>query len=515
MLGKRFLAILAVMALGAGSAMVGLTMASGQWNVVGTGLEPGAGYGVLLSHGQDRLKLELANTTSDPVAWVSVWTPDGVRAGFYQLDGSTKAAEVVANEGVWLLFVYKVHGGDLSLSVHGNSDTPAQFAPADVQRREVTLGSVEKTGQLDETYTAVLNKEPALAGVYLRGSARMLESELRTEKGLVEVVRDEVVSAAAAGVVVDSKGERTTLPQNLQAGPFTARVKAEEISGQLVLVTLYVLAPEFDLPAASPEEDGAPAAQAAPPGGPHGKRPHGKGAAQAAGDEPVACGTADSRTPYGLEVLQPALLRVALEEQEDPLVSVYDPEDQLLAVLELKEQGDTAEAMLMAPGEYVLYARGASVNVTLLHAKECKLRELGMEMELAGVIAVPDVAADEAKGSTNFTLSTPPLDFQMQAIDADTVILDGRAEFTGPEGVAGHAYMTFGAGLLGESGVGGVGGLLGGSRGHGWADMSSTQVNATGLVLGEWLVDFEASIMHGNVAIVACHYVREAAEDKA
>jgi hypothetical protein len=517
MVGKRFLAILAVMALGAGSAMVGLTMASGSWNVVGTGLAPGEGYGVLIGNGNDRMKLELANTTDNPVAWFSVWSPSGARAGFFQLDGSTKSAEIVVNNGPWLVFVYKAHGGDLTMSVHGpNGAALPPMNEANVERREVTLGN-ENAGNLDKTYTAVLDKEPALAGVYLQGSATQFHSELRTEKGPVEVVDDQNVDALQSGVLVESKGQRATMPQNLQAGGYTAKVTAQELRGTLVLVALYVTVPEFKAPdtTEAPDAAAAPPAPSEPSTPPPSEGKHHKHAVAMASSDIAQCGTAGSRRPYALAIPRPAILQVTLNESSDPLVSVYDPSDALLGVVQLKEKGDKATLPLPTAGEYVLYARGASVDVAVLHGgATCKLEKLKThqaDVAHVGGDAISSTLGDGAKQSVNFTLKTPPLELGLRADSPDAVVLGGEGVFTGPAGEAAESRIDFALGATGGSGLGGLFGAP--DHSYGPMDDSSTQVNATGMVLGAYTLEFQAQTLQGDLAAYAVQYVRNVAKD--
>lgn len=514
-MGTRFLAVLAVVALGASSAMVGLTMASGEWETVGEGLEPGQAYAVSLNDQADRLKLELANLGTDAVATFSVYAPGGERAGFFSLDASTKTAEVVAGKGVWTLFVYKAQGTDLQVAVHGAPQS-GRFMPADVERRETILGNIRGTQELDSTYTAMVGKEPVLANVYLKGSARNLVSELRTEKGIVEMISEQEVSAAQTGVIVDARGERTTFPQNLARGPFTARVTADSISGSLVLVTLYVVAPEFlpDVPderEMPDEEDAAPPAEK--PERPH--RPHKHAAPKAPPARPAVeqdwteCGTAASRVPFALEV-EAGMLRVTLQESTDPWITVFDPLDGILATIQLEEEGQSETVALPMPGEYVLYSRGMDVLVEVLGDVECELRELRIEPVSVAVIR------GEGLGSTSeeapFELSMAPLEFGLRMSSPDAVGIDVRAVFTGPEGEAAQYRQSFGLGLFGGSEFlplpfGGPR-ERGGAQSHGYAE-----VDASKLVSGEWLLNVEAGTMNGDLEAFALHYLRDAAEE--
>ncbi|MCA1814494.1 MAG: hypothetical protein LC624_11190 [Halobacteriales archaeon] len=515
MLGKRFLAVLAVVAL-VGGAFVGMTLASGQWNVVGTGLEPGQGYGVQVVQGNDRVRLSLENVTSDPLATFSLWGPDGNRAGYFEINGATKSADIVTGPGAWLVFVYKSQGADLTLSVHG-TDSGVPMVPAGVERREVNLGSVNEQN-LDRTFTAVLGHEPALAGVYLEGSARGISSELRTEKGIVEVVHDEQTDAVQGGLIVDAKGERTTFPGNLQSGAFTAHVTATEIRGALQLVAIYLTVPDFPEPVVSmPDEEEKGSNEATPPPSPHkASSPpshydkHSAMAKHMAIPMDVAdCGTADAGVPYAISVDRPGLLNVKLNETTDPVVSLYDPQDDLMGTVELKKKGDEGTLPMAFPGDYVLYSRGATVDVHVIHAETCKLIELKTK-----VVPVADISGDVLGGGASnatFSLEMPPLLFGLMPNDPTTVVVDGSAVFKGPEGDGAASHIDIGLGLV-DGGMP-IGDFLPfGSpdhqdRQHGGMS-SQTTVDAAKLLRGDWTVDFSASAMQGSLVAYALEYVR-------
>lgn len=514
-MGTRFLAVLAVVALGASSAFVGLSMASGDWQTVGQGLEPGQAYAVMLGDGADRLKLEVVNVVSDPVASFSIYAPDGARAGFFALDGNTRSAELVAGKGIWTLFVYKAQGADLQVAVHGQPDA-GKFQPADVERREVLLGNVKSTQAVDSSYTAIVGKEPVLANLYLQGSARNFVSQLETSKGIVELISESEVAAAQTGAIVDARGERTTLPQNLASGPFTAKVKADSLSGSLMLVTLYIEVPEFDLDVPVPDEadreerDHEEDAKDPPR---HKHKPHAQAAPRPG--RPVApvaewaeCGTASSRVPYAVDAA--GALRVTLEESVDPFVTVFDPLDQVLAVVQLEEEGDSAEVPLPYPGEYVVYSRGMDVLVEVLGVAGCELRELDIEP-----VSIAVLSGEVLGGSSEevpFELTAAPLEFGLRMNRPDSVAMDVRAVFTGPEGEAAQYYQSFGTAFIGDRGFGGLGGLFFGegntTRGHG----DYAEVDAAKLLAGEWLLNVDAGLMNGDLEAFALHYLREAAE---
>lgn len=495
--------------------MVGLSMASGDWETVGQGLEPGQAYALNLNGQADRLKLELTNIGSDAVASFSVYAPDGQRAGFFGLDANTKAAEVVATKGVWTLFVYKTQGADLQVLVHGAPDA-GKFLPADVERREVVLGNFRTQTAVDETFTAVIGKEPVLANVYLKGSARNFGSELRTEKGVVEIIRETEVAAAQTGLIVDSKGERMTMPQNLQAGPFTAKVQADSLSGSLVLVTLFVVEPDFDLELPDEREMNEDGSPPEPPRAPrHKERPHAHNAPKAPPAHPghpmemefQECGTAESRVPYGIE-MNGGMLRLTLEESVDPWVTVFDPLDQIHAVVQLEEQGDMAEVPIGMPGEYVIYSRGMNVKVEALGSAECELRELSIEAASVGVVSIRGGGDAE---QVPFSLTMAPLEFGVRMTSPDAVGIGVEAVFTGPAGEAARYQQSFGLGPFSDNGLW-LPLPFGGDRqergNHGYAEVDSKL-----LVSGDWLLDVNAEVMNGDLEAYALHYLREAAEE--
>lgn len=513
-MGTRFLAILAVTALGAGSAMVGLTMASGSWNTLGTGLMPGEAYALKVGNQVDRFKLELANSTAGSVAWFSVYSPSGTRAGFYTLDSGTHTAEVVASSGVWLLFVYKAQGGDLTISAHGTGDF-GEFLPAEVQRRDIKLGVVPTQQAIDQTYTAVLDREPALAGVYLQGSARNFQSELRSTKGPVEVVSESETNAVAAGVIVDAHGDRTTNPAHLVAGPYTAHVRSDSLSGTLVLVALYLQAPDFaeELAPEAPMPEKAPRPEQGPSKPPQAhpkppKHPHAHEKKVVARDhgEWTDCGTVEARVPTAVMMDRPAQLRLTTEEGRAPVVSIFDPGDELVEAVKMKEKGEGATVNAFLPGEYVLYARGAAIQVALHGPGPCALRELTTQTEV-----VASMTGEGLKGGdtthANFTLELPPLEFALRMASPDAIAVDLNALFTGEQGKAAEYHESLGVGLFG----GGMP-LPFFGEGHGYRDSGQATSDATKMVKGDWALDVSAQAWTGQLDALALHYVRDAGE---
>ncbi|HEV8359679.1 MAG TPA: hypothetical protein VGR28_04400 [Candidatus Thermoplasmatota archaeon] len=512
-MGKRLLAILGVMALGASSAMVGLTMAQGDWTVLGTGLAPGEGYAVQLGDSADRIKFELANMTDGALATFSVYGPDGARIGFYSLDDATHLAEIATSaKGVWTIFVYKARSSDLAVAVHGDEQA-GKFLPAHVERKELTLGTISTTEAVDHVYTAVLEEEPVLAGLYLKGTARNLQTELRTDKGVVEVVNQEELSAAGS-VIVDSKGERATMPQNLEAGPFTATVKAESMSGTLQLVALTLEQPDFSIFEVT-DEDEAAQAEEAPHAEKHKDRhtmtapPH--PARAAAPPKPVyaECGELPAGVPVLLPLESSGMLRLSLGEVKDPAVTLFAPDDSLLAVVVLEEEGQEEMVPLGEIGDYVLYARGPGVQAALMGAEDCELTELPMAADEVATIVATGVGPTSSQAT--FGLELAPLEFGLRMDSPDSVALNLRATFTGPDGEAGADGRFLELGALGGM-PGDPFGFFGGHERSGQSQ-GTVAVDAAKMLAGEWTVDLQADTMNGSIGILALHYVREVAED--
>lgn len=509
---------LVALALLASGAMVGMTMASGTWMPLGEGLAPGEGYALRLREGADRFRLTLDNASGDARASFSVYAPDGQRAGHYTLDAGTRSVEVVGPPGLWMVFVYQAQGGDLALAAHGANGS-ALLQRAEVERREVVLGHFAVQQSLDATYTAMIDEEPVLAGVYVHGSARGFRSELRTERGVVETVHEEQVDAAAAGVYVEQRGQRSAQPQNLAEGPYTARVTAERLSGELVLVTLHLRAPpEPEAPqepaapeprSASPQGQGEAPPPAEPPGqapspgdpstGPQGA-PAPASPASGTPRDAARCGIAPAGTAVGLATSTRATLHLTLEGSGAGWVSVFGPRDDLLAAVQLHGGAPTAALAVEGAGEHVLYVRGAAVQAALQGARACTLRALAMTKELVAVVRGSAEATVNATAQAAFTLARAPVEFEFQVVGASTSVLGVHAVFQGPLGPAAHV------------GQAAVLGLTGGSGSTAGTRDAAASVEAAKMVAGAWLLEFRALMQRGDVEAYALHYSRAAAE---
>lgn len=495
-MGARFVAVLVAVALGAGSALVGMTMATGTWTTLAADLEPGKGYAVKLGAEGDRLRLELKNASGGASASVSVYAPAGERVGHFALDAGARAVEVSAGEGVWMVFVYKAFGADLALSVHGFGDA-GQLADAIVERREVVLGEALEPAASNRTYAALLTEEPVLAGVYLRGSARGFQSELRSARGVVEVVSEQQVSAASTGVVVESQGSRATFPENLASGAYQARVGAEEMRGTLLLVALHLRAPAFPEPAPPEEpEQPTPPSRPRPPARPE-PEPE---------EEFAVCGEVRARAPFALEAEAGQTLRLALRSRMDPRVSIFDPLDALVGVVRLEQRGEERTFVLEDEGEYVLYARGGAVEVALRGAEECELRELSTESVTVAEFRGEDVA-ERKEAEANFSLGLAPIEF---GVRVDGAAVDLEAVFEGPLGEAAVVRQTLALGSGEGFGAGSedMAAQRGEERARGMARVKDPAL----MVEGPWVLHVEADLLRGDLDAFALHYVRGSME---
>lgn len=515
-MGTRFLAVLAVVALGAGSAVVGLTMASGTWTVVGEGLAPGQGYALNLTAKADHVRLELANASAGASASFSVYGPGGARVGHYTLDEAMRTVEVTTGAGLWTVFVYSAHDADLSVAVHGATADEGRMLPAESERREVVLGQANEA-RLHRTYTAVLDAEPVLAGVYLQGSARGFASDLRTEKGVVETVQLAQVDGAAHGMVVAQQGSRTTSPGNLMAGSFHADVRADRISGTLVLAALYLKAPEFPpmKPAEPPAQPAPPPVaptpptaekprEAPPPGPPAPEKPappeqpREKPPASPPPEEPRAtCGDARADAPFGFTVSGASKLLLTLQGRVDPWVTVFGPDDRIVGVAQLAEPGSRATLDLAAAGDYVLFARGGTVHAELLGAATCELRLLATEAVTVAAWTQDEAASGNLSAVVNFTLDRAPLAFGLKLRGLTSIAYGLHAELTGPRGEAARVSHVLSAGAGQQLMLGGVGG--------------KATAKATHMVAGAWTANLGAQMLQGTVEVTAVHYVRASA----
>jgi hypothetical protein len=324
----------------------------------------------------------------------------------------------------------------------------------------------------------------------------MLDATVSSEKGVIVTITDESATAFSPGVWTSLKGERVFDASNLEGALFTTEIHAEQFEGTMVLTTLALdlakpMPPMAPMTPKAPTAPGAPDAPAARPA-----------VEDAPGVFGLHAGSAVAFTvPAGmLQLLDPAQIeREAAEEQGDEysygddcqythaLITLYAPDDSVLALIELNHDTPTAEIELPVAGEYVAYTHFAEEDIILATIAGSRaapeLRNLAIENETFEV------------ASENLLMSGEPAVLLFEHVPVMvTLAWNGQ-------GVLSHASLENEKGVVAQSD--GLAVLPGSPMMFGsWADLEN-------YAKGEHTLNVDGAFFSGSVLVDVLHYVRD------
>lgn len=409
---SKVYAVLAALVMATATAVVlAGTASAAQWHVYEGDVFAGHAYGLDVPARSQSVEFVFDGAEAG-AASLAVYAPDGSRVGFYDLSqGLTTASVSDPDEGRYVAYVYDIQEGALDIRVQ-SKDAPAKLdlEELDLAREDVTIGTFEQ-GKLDQVITSDLKIQPVFVTLLYEGSARDLDATVASEKGNVVVIQDETATAFQPGVWTSLKGARTFHAANLDGTTFTTEVHAASFEGTMVLTTLGLdlRAPDVEqghvhMPA--PPAPPGPPQPAKPARAPAEKSTFQSSDAQFALEEGVALAFA---APKGVLVLADL---GALDEDGDGnesygdgcqpqhgLVSIYAPDDSVLAVVKLSHDEPTVEVELPAAGEYVLYAHHVQGEAILAMIEGAKTAPAVRQLALEEVEMTFSVASDLLMGS--------------------------------------------------------------------------------------------------------------------
>ena len=393
---KLLAAGMAVLLAGAAALLFAPSAVAAEWHAYEGDVYPGHAYGLQVPAEAESIELRL-DGAENATASVAVYDPAGARLGHYALSsGLTTASVAGPREGRYVIYVYELTGGALDLRVNAPAAPALDLQKMPLVREDVPISSSDRAARLDAAITAQLKAPAVFLTLLYEGSAEALDATVSSQKGAVMTVTGESGTAFAPGVYSSLSGSRRLDAANLEGTLYTVEVHAQSFEGTLYLTTLAV---DFATPvpkepvARTPKAPEAPEAPKAPEtpwnatGGATFAFGEGKAYAfhAAAGELLLADPSIEKKDArdhsraraYGLNA-----------------VSVYAPNDTLLAYVVIEDERAQTRVKLPVEGEYVAFVHHARDEVVLA--------------KLAGANAAPAlrelslVAEEHVFGATDF-----------------------------------------------------------------------------------------------------------------
>lgn len=409
----KVLAVLMAAASAAAAAVVLSGSASaGEWHSYEGTIHPGHAYGLAVPDGAESYEVVFSGTGA---ARLALLDPEGAPLGYHVLTPSLATAAVAQPAaGRHVLYVYEVADGALSVRVNAEAapSLALQKLPLVTEETEVATGD---GGALDKAMKVSLKGQPVFLTLLYEGSVSNLDATIASAKGDVVTIKAETGTAFAPGAWSALRGERTTSFDNLDGSAYTIKAKADRFEGAMRLTTVAVdfggkpILPMPIVGRTSPAEPvDAPAASPAAP--------------QAEFSLPVGTAVAFTAKAGTLTLFDPE----AVEEARDPesshygdwasmAVSVYAPDDTLLAYVVADDENLQETVELPVDGEYVVFVHAASADAlvgsvaSLSAVRELPLVEETFEFYATGL---PGVGSE-----FDFDLAHAPVAMHLEAED--------------------------------------------------------------------------------------------------
>ena len=453
--------VAALVAASTAAVVLAGSASAATWQVYEGDMFAGHAYGLQVPAGAQSLEL-LFDGDDGATAQLALYAPGGARVGVYTLSEELDAASLAnPDQGQYVVYVYELGEGALTARVEAEDAPELALAEIPLVREEVQVGKFAQ-GELDQVITQDLKRAPVFVTLLYEGSARGLDATVSSGKGVVVDIEDETATAFSPGVWTSMKGERAFDASNLDGTLYTVEVHADSFEGRMVLTTLALDLRAPAVPAKAPLPD---------------THAHPEHPALAA---PVPASEAEfalkPRTPLAFDapagtlvLFDPAALLCHADEEEASekeqeresgcdeayaLVSVYAPDDSVLAVVELTDEAPVAELALPVAGEYVAFVRaseGDAIRAKILGATSAPaLRILEMESEIVEIGAGSLFGSGDA---AEIVLEHAPLDVALWFRDGVGAL--SSAQLSNEEGVVAVAdalaVTPFGPMMLGWS----------------------------------------------------------------
>lgn len=430
---KLVAAGLAVVLAGAALVAFASPASAAEWHAYKGDVYAGHAYGLLVPPRAESIEVAWSGAESGSAS-LSIFDPAGAKVGHYALGPGLTAASVASpQEGRYVLYVYEVSGGALNVRVSAPA-APAQLdlRQMPLKREDVSVSTQDAPGRLDKAVTATLKAPAVFVTLLYQGSAEGLDATVSSVKGPVVTIAGETGTAFAPGVYSSLSGTRTMDAANLDGTAYTVEIHARSFEGSLVLTTLAV---DFGAPVApeKPADVKAPAPPATP--------------WTVNGASPTFAFESGKAYAFQAKAGKLLLADPAVEAKTNDThghdeyryfsdaVSIYAPDDSLLAYVEIDHETPNATVELPVEGEYVAFVHHASDEVVLAKLvgatsapalRELPLVEETFEFEASDLFA---------GGEKEFTLTRVPVLMHL-APTQEGVELLAYAEVANEDGVA-------------------------------------------------------------------------------
>jgi hypothetical protein len=488
---KLVAAGIALLVAGATALVLAGPATAAEWHAYQGDVFPGHAYGLQVPAKAESFEVAWTGP-SNASASLAIYDPAGARIGHYALSEALTGAIVASPvEGRYVLYVYDLTGGALNVRVSAPvAPTRLDLQKLPLVREDVAVSSSDSPARLDKAIAANLKSPAVFLTLLYEGSAQALDATVSSAKGPALTITGETGTAFAPGVYSSLSGQRRLDAANLDGVAYTVEVHAQSFEGTLFLTTLAV---DFKTPvpeapvAKTPESPSTPSTPAAP------SNPW-----NATGGATFAFGEGKAyafEAKAGALLLADPMVQRAKDERNESYssydvhdaVSIYAPDDTLLAYVVLDHEDMNATVKLPVDGEYVAYvhhARDQVVLAKLTTGAAPALRELPLVEESFDLAGAGFLGG--SSGEFTLTLARAPVALALEPAHGGS--LDALAS----------------ASLDNEAGnVATYSSLVGGMPGFGW-----TSVDPANFRAGDHTF-FASGIVGQDFLLTTVSYVRE------
>lgn len=419
---------LAVLVAGAAALFLAGPATAAEWHAYKGDVFPGHAYGLQVPPKAESFEIAWTGP-AEAGASLAVYDPAGAKVGHYALSGALTSASVIAPaEGRYVIYVYELTGGALNLRVSAPTAPAAlDLAKVALVREDVAVSTSDAPARLDKAITASLKSPAVFLTLLYEGSAEGLDATVSSAKGPVMTIQGETGTAFSPGVYSSLSGERRMDAANLDGTTYTVEVHAASFEGTLFLTTLAV---DFKTPAPTPPVAKTPGAPAEPPQAPSAQASAPTTPWNATGGATFAFGEGKA---YAFQAKAGELLLadpLVTEDEDDreasrydvhDAVSIYAPDDTLLAYVVLDHDEMNASVALPADGEYVAYVHHARDGVVLAKLAGAPVTPALRELPLVEETYVFAPAAFLGGAEETFTLAHAPVALSLDAAGLDAL----------------------------------------------------------------------------------------------
>lgn len=422
---KSFAVVLALVSAGAAALLIAGPASAAEWHVYKGDVYPGHAYGLMIPSGAESFEINLEGG-ADAAGSLAVYDPASAKVGHYELSSALTSASVASPaSGRYVIYVYELAAGALTLRVN------AEKAPEvlDLQkmplvREDVAIGGSDAPAKLDKVVSANLKAPAVFLTLLYEGRAEAMDATVSSGKGVVMTIAGETGTAFAPGVYSSLSGSRRMNAANLEGTAYTVEVHAQSFEGTLVLTTLAV---DFKAPEPAPPAPEAPKT----PKAPGAVKPGAPGANWTASAAPVFAFEQGKAYAFvakaGQLILADPMVEEATRDADEEeheahyshydvhgALSVYGPDDGLVAYVVLEHEEMTASVDLPVDGEYVVYVHEAKDEMVLAKLAGATAAPALRQVALVEASFTFDAQSFFGDGATEFVLPQAPVALRLE-----------------------------------------------------------------------------------------------------